>query len=95
MVVIEHTSFMDILLDGETNTVRVLYEKGDVLFIRNDIPHRGTENIGDFEHYRVHVMTIPRIFKYPDDRKIQLPYSGFPLPPEWCNYEQTYSMSLK
>ena len=59
LIGIEHHSFLDILLEGQNNAQRVLYERGDIFFVRNDIPHRGCENIGDFEHHRVHVLVVP------------------------------------
>ena len=38
---------------------RVCIQRGDLLLVRRDIPHRGVENVADHEHYRVHVYCDP------------------------------------
>ena len=38
---------------------RVLIEWGDILFVRNDIPHRECEILTDCEHHRIHCFCDP------------------------------------
>ena len=37
---------------------RVLIKKRDILFVNNYVPHRGCENLTDYEHYSVHYVVI-------------------------------------
>ena len=64
-------------------------------FVRNDIPHRGCENIGDYEHHHVHVLTVPRNVTINQDDKTQIPFTDFPTPPHWCEWEQKFNSYLK
>ena len=95
LIGIEESSFLDVFIRGEKGPHRVVYNRGDVIFVRNDIPHRGCENIGDYEHHRVHVLTVPRNVTVNEDNKTQIPFTDFPTPPHWCEWEQKYNSFLK
>ena len=95
MIGIEECSFLDVYIDGETGPHRVVYNRGDVIFVRNDIPHRGCENMGDYEHHRIHVLTVPKNVPVNADDKTQIPYIEFPLAPQWCEYEKKINFYLK
>ena len=41
LVGIENSSFIDVLLEGQNNPQCVTYNRGDILFVRNDVPHCG------------------------------------------------------
>ena len=60
LIGIEESSFLDVFIQGEKGPYRVVYNRGDVIFVRNDIPHRGCEIMGDCEHHRIHVLTVPK-----------------------------------
>lgn len=45
---------MDIEFNQRGIIARILIQRGDVLFIRGDIPHRGCENHASHTHYRLH-----------------------------------------
>ena len=94
MIGIKQSNFRDVFIHGEKVPHRVAYNRGDILFVRNDMPHRSCENLGDYEHHRIHVLTIPRIL--PDDpgAKTQVPYTEFPMAPLWCDLEQKYKSFL-
>ena len=36
-----------------------MIENGYILFVRNDIPHCGCENLTDYEHHRIHCFCDP------------------------------------
>ena len=95
LIGIEESSFLDVSIQGEKGPHRVVYNRGDVIFIRNDIPHRGCENIGDYEHHRVHVFTVPKNVRVNADDKTQIPFTAFPMPPSWCDIENKYISYLK
>ena len=95
MIGIEECSFLDVYIDGETGPHRVVYNRGDVIFVRNDIPHRGCENMGDYEHHRIHVLTVPKNVPVNADDKTQIPYIDFPMAPQWCEYEKKINFYLK
>ena len=95
MIGIEQSSFLDVFMHGEKGPHHGTYNRGDILFVRNDIPHRGCENIGDYNHHRIHVLTIPRNLPVGPGDKTQLPYTYFPVPPHWCDLEQKYNSFLK
>ena len=95
LIGIEESSYLDVFIQGENGPHRVVYNRGDVIFVRNDIPHRGCENIGDYEHHRVHVLTVPRNERVKSDDKTQIPYTNFPLAPQWCEGEQKFNSYLK
>ena len=94
MVGIEEASFLDILLEGQNNPQRVIYNRGDILFVRNDIPHRGCKCIGDYTHHRVHVLTLHRNYVEDKGSKTQIPFYGFPNPPDWCLVEEKFISSF-
>ena len=53
---VEHQTFLGIKLAGAINHERMLIERGDVMLVRNDISHRGCENLTDYEYFRVHFL---------------------------------------
>ena len=57
----EEDTFVDLRLEYSHLhfPVRVLIKQGDCLFIRNDILHRGCENMSDFDHHRLHCHIEP------------------------------------
>ena len=57
---------------------RVCIQKGDVLMLRGDIPHRGVKNAVDHEHYRLHVYCDHVGMKAEDKigKDTTLPYSS-------------------
>ena len=60
IVGIEDYSFLDFANEGADHGLwRVCIQKGDVLMLRGDIPHRGVENTVDHEHCRLHIYCDP------------------------------------
>ena len=59
MIGLEEYTFLDIKKPKANTHQRILIESGDVLFFRNDIAHRGTQNNSDFTHYRLHCFIDP------------------------------------
>ena len=51
---IEEYSFLDIRKPTLNAHQRLIIQSGSVLFSRNDVVHRGTENNTDCNHYRLH-----------------------------------------
>lgn len=47
-------TFLDILPRGKEKYVRILLKRGDMLWFRGDVAHRGVENNKDEHHYRIH-----------------------------------------
>ena len=94
MIGIEQSSFLDVFISGEKGPHCVRYNCGDILFVRNYIHHCSCKNLGDYEHHRIHVLTISR--NLPDDpgAKTQLPYTDFPMASLWCDLEQKYKSFL-
>ena len=56
---IEKYSFLDLKPLKDESVLRVLIKRGDILFIRNDVPHRGTESLSGITHHRAHVNCEP------------------------------------
>ena len=56
---IEKESYLDVVPRGKSQPQRVLIERGNVLFVRNDIPHRGCENLSDYTNHRIHILIAP------------------------------------
>ena len=76
IVGVENYSFLDFVHVRKQNTLqRICFQKGDLLFIRGDIPHRGTENSAEHEHYRVHIYCDPAGIKEDDksERDVTMP----------------------
>ena len=44
---------------GKSQPQHVLIERGDVLFVRNDIPHSGCENLSDYSNHRIRILVVP------------------------------------
>ena len=59
IVGIEKESFFDVVARGKVEPQHVLIERGDVLFVRNDIPHRGCEKLSDYTNHRIHILIVP------------------------------------
>ena len=59
---IEEYSFLDIRKPTLNAHQRVIIQSGSVLFFRNDVAHRGTENNTDFNHYRIHCFIDAAMF---------------------------------
>ena len=53
-----HT-FLDIFPYDTYIPTRILIERGDVIFVRNDIVHRSCENLTDNSHCRIHCFIEP------------------------------------
>ena len=49
---------------------RVLINRGDILFIRNDVPHCGSENLSGITHHRVYVNFGPNNFQSLDNKVV-------------------------
>ena len=60
IVGVENNSFLDIKPYTHHPPQYVLIERGDVLFVKNDIPRRGCENFIDYKHHRVHYFCDPK-----------------------------------
>ena len=61
IVGIEQHTFVDLQISNHFHfVVHILLLRGDVLFIRNDIPHRRCENMSDFDHHRLHCHIEPQ-----------------------------------
>ena len=58
LVGIEDLTFLD-FVNIDNYIPRVCIQRGDLLLVRGDIPHRGVESLADHEHYRVHVYCDP------------------------------------
>ena len=54
LVCVEKRSFLYVKLDGK-ELKRVLLERGDAIFVRNDIPHYSSENLTQMDNFRLHV----------------------------------------
>jgi hypothetical protein len=93
-------TFLDVRL-GEIDAnlpMRVLIKQGDCLFIRNDIPHRGCENMSDFDHYRLQCHIEPQAWA---DKKgqgaIACDRSSDPVPtfdPNTCEYTNPLTSAM-
>ena len=59
IVGVSDRAFLDVVLPHDGSPVRVLLCKGDVLFFRGDVTHRGTENPWDRDNYRLHCYVDP------------------------------------
>ena len=51
---LEQYTFLDICPYDTYNPTQILIERGDVVFIRNDIVHRGCENLTDSPYHQIH-----------------------------------------
>ena len=59
---LEEYSFLDIRRPTTNAHQRLLIQSGSVLFFRNDVAHRGTENYTDYNHYRLHCFIDASMF---------------------------------
>ena len=69
LVGIESLSFLDyisVTTNGTDVPQRIAIQRGDVLLLRGDVPHRGVENVAEHEHYRLHVYVDPAGIKKKD-----------------------------
>ena len=55
----EKHSFLDVMSKDGSPPYRFCIERGDMLFLRGDIPHRGCETTCDHDHYRIHAYLDP------------------------------------
>ena len=91
---IEKESYLDVMHRGKSQPQRVLIERGDVLFVRNDIPHRGCENLTDYPNHRIHILIVPANLQ---DRAptSSVPLADFGPCPKWCESSQVFISSFK
>ena len=69
LIGIESLSFLDYISVSNNGTdvpQRIAIQRGDVLLLRGDVPHRGVENVAEHEHYRLHVYVDPAGIKKKD-----------------------------
>ena len=69
LIGIESLSFLDYISvsnDGRDVPQHIAIQRGDVLLLRGDVPHRGAENVAEHEHYRVHMYIDPAGIKEKD-----------------------------
>ena len=53
IVGVEIHIFLDIKSSKHESIERVLIKRGDISFVRNNIPHRRCENLIDYEHHHI------------------------------------------
>ena len=98
---IEQYSFMDIEFNQRGIIARILIQRGDVLFIRGDIPHRGCENHASHTHYRLHAYVelkkknTKRNRKKAVEKQTIKSDSEFPPVPFWNWGDQQWENRLK
>ena len=63
---LEKYSFIDYIDMDTKKPERVTISRDDVLFLRGDIPHCGTENMTSHDHYRIHAYVDPPGLKEDD-----------------------------
>ena len=63
---LEKYLFIDYVFMDTKEHDRVTICRGDVLFLRGDIPHCGTENMTSHDHYRIHAYVDPPGLKEDD-----------------------------
>ena len=85
---------MDLIPRGKSEPQRVLIERGDVLFVRNDIPHRGCENLSDYTNHRIHILIVPANLQDKSATK-SVPLNDFGPCPKWCELSQVFISSFK
>ena len=59
IVGVEIHIFLDIKPSKHESIERVLIKRGDISFVRNNIPHRRCENLIDYEHHCIHCFCKP------------------------------------
>ena len=91
---IEKESYLDVCTKGKIEPQRVLIERGDVLFVRNDIPHRGCENLTDYTNHRIHILIIPANMKTNSGTK-SVPMNDFGPCPKWGDVSQIFITPFK
>ena len=81
IVGIKKNNFLDIKYLNQESVERVLIERGNNLFVRNDIPHRGCENLTDYEHHRIHCFCDPASLQDTNNGNLTVIGDTFKLPP--------------
>ena len=105
LIGLEEYSFLDIKLESHDKAGRVLINRGEALFVRGDIPHRGCENMATHTHYRIHAYvqkkkTVKKSKRkgrntdYEVEKNTVIVDETFPDPPVWCFGEQRWSNEL-
>jgi hypothetical protein len=93
-------TFLDVRFgkNNSNSAMRVLIKRGDCFFIRNDIPHRGCENMSDFNHYRPQCHIEPDAWaKREGQGAIACDRSFGPVPtfdPNTCEYTNPLTIAM-
>ena len=85
---------MDLILCGKSEPQRVLIEHGDVLFVRNTIPHRGCGKLSDYTNHRIHISIEPANLQDTSATK-SVPLNDFGSYPKWCDLSQIFISSFE
>ena len=85
---------MDVAARGKVEPQHILIERGDVLFVRNDIAHRGCENLGNYPNRRIHILIVPTNL-HDEAATKSVPLTDFPPCPKWCEVSQKFVTPFK
>ena len=98
IVGVEDMSFIDFVVEREKGKVRrVCIQRGDLLLIRGDVPHRGVENVIEHEHYRIHIYCDAAGIKKEDkiDKDTTIPVTRrYPGGFQYCDIKLQWSRKI-
>ena len=87
-------SFLNIIARSKGQPQHILIRIGNFLFVRNDIPHHGCENINNHTNYCIHILVVPLNLHYKAAAK-SVPFHDFGPCPNWFGVPQRCINSFK